>query len=84
VFDYIVISRVDHWVKQVFCISGIVLAIALEHAPVDMHTLWRLVLTFFAVSITASSNYVINEDPRRAHLILPTRTRSTGPSPRAV
>ncbi|GAC1459284.1 MAG: hypothetical protein PVSMB1_09230 [Gemmatimonadaceae bacterium] len=61
----IAIARVDHWFKNVFVLPGVV--VALGFAPLGPnvsaleHFLVRLVLGLLAVSLVASSNYVLNE-----------------------
>ena len=59
--SYLALARVDHWFKNVFMISGVLLA--LFHQPGELS--WRhipeLILAVFATCILASSNYVLNE-----------------------
>ena len=58
---YIRIMRIDHWIKQFFIVPGCVCAIFLTQAGLDIETLIRFVIGFFATSLIASANYVINE-----------------------
>lgn len=58
---YLEIARVDHWFKQVFCLPGIAMAIALDGVPVTSQSMIKMVIGLLAVCITCSSNYVINE-----------------------
>lgn len=53
--------RLDHSVKQIFVIPGIVIAASLTHANFSYGLIWRVVLGFLAVTTIASSNYVLNE-----------------------
>lgn len=53
--------RIDHWIKQFFIVPGCVCAIFLTQAGLDIETLIRFVIGFFATSLIASANYVINE-----------------------
>src|SRR3984893_9155613 len=59
------IARVDHWFKNVFVLPGVV--VALGFAPLSANAaaieafVIRLVLGLLAVSLVASSNYVLNE-----------------------
>jgi 4-hydroxybenzoate polyprenyltransferase len=53
--------RLDHSVKQVFVIPGIVIAASLTGAPLDRGLLVRTLLGLAAVMAAASSNYVLNE-----------------------
>ena len=58
---YLQIARPDHWVKNVFVLPGVVLAL---YADPDLHLfsiLPQLALAVFATCLAASSNYVLNE-----------------------
>ncbi|MBL0156363.1 MAG: UbiA prenyltransferase family protein [Bryobacterales bacterium] len=65
------ILRVSHWVKNVFVLPGVLVALALDRgrltALLPLHVLWGLL----AIGLVASSNYVLNEildsDSDRAH-----------------
>lgn len=59
---YIKIARPDHWVKNVFIMPGLVLALILINVPDDWGSfVMKLVAGFFATCFIASANYVINE-----------------------
>ena len=58
---YIQIARFDHWVKNVFVLPGVVVALAFEPAPLTPALLSRLFLGLIAFGFVASSNYVLNE-----------------------
>ena len=59
---YIKIARPDHWVKNVFIMPGLVLALILIHMPDNWGSfLIKLGAGFFATCLIASANYVINE-----------------------
>jgi decaprenyl-phosphate phosphoribosyltransferase len=58
---HIRIARIDHWVKNVFVLPGIVVALTLHHLPLTWDLVWRAVIGLLAVGLIASSNYVINE-----------------------
>ncbi|HVZ84797.1 MAG TPA: UbiA family prenyltransferase [Terracidiphilus sp.] len=58
---HVQIARLDHWVKNVFVLPGIVVALTLNHLPLNWELLWRSLLGLLAVGLVASSNYVINE-----------------------
>jgi 4-hydroxybenzoate polyprenyltransferase len=58
---YIQIARFDHWVKNVFVLPGVVVALAFEPAPITPALLSRLFLGLIAFGLVASSNYVLNE-----------------------
>lgn len=57
---YIRIARVDHWIKNIFVLPGIVVAYQLTHVPVPR--LWlKIIVGLIAVCLVTSANYVINE-----------------------
>jgi decaprenyl-phosphate phosphoribosyltransferase len=58
---HLAIARFDHWVKNVFVLPGIVIALTLYRLPLTWHLAWKSVLALLAVGLIASSNYVINE-----------------------
>lgn len=59
---YIKIARPDHWVKNVFIMPGLVLALILISMPDDWGIFaLKFVAGFFATCFIASANYVINE-----------------------
>lgn len=59
---YIKIARPDHWVKNVFIMPGLVLALILINTPDNWGSfLVKLGAGFFATCLIASANYVINE-----------------------
>jgi decaprenyl-phosphate phosphoribosyltransferase len=58
---YMSLFRLDHSVKQVFVIPGIVIAVSLTGAPASLVLFYRCVLGLCAVVAVASSNYVLNE-----------------------
>ena len=58
--DYLALARVDHWVKHVFIVPGIVLAcVLLDRTPLG--SLRAIALGFAAAALVASANYVLNE-----------------------
>lgn len=59
---YIKIARPDHWVKNVFIMLGLVLALILIRMPDEWGSfIIKLAAGFFATCFIASANYVINE-----------------------
>jgi decaprenyl-phosphate phosphoribosyltransferase len=58
---HIGIMRVDHWVKQVFVLPGIVAAVSNGTGDIPGGLPARLILGMAAVCLVSSSNYVINE-----------------------
>ena len=61
------ICRVDHWVKNVFVLPGIVVAMSVEPLGLTVATLMKCVVGLLAVCLIASSNYVLNEVLDAAH-----------------
>jgi 4-hydroxybenzoate polyprenyltransferase len=53
--------RLDHSVKQIFVVPGIVIAASLTGEPASVALLIRVLLGLAAVVAAASSNYVLNE-----------------------
>jgi 4-hydroxybenzoate polyprenyltransferase len=58
---HVQIARIDHWVKNVFVIPGIVVAVSLDPRHAGALSWTRLLLGCLATCLIASSNYVINE-----------------------
>jgi 4-hydroxybenzoate polyprenyltransferase len=53
--------RLDHWVKHIFVVPGIVIAISITATALDQALVFRTLLGLAAVIAAASSNYVLNE-----------------------
>jgi 4-hydroxybenzoate polyprenyltransferase len=53
--------RLDHWVKHIFVVPGIVIAISITATTLDKALVLRTLLGLAAVIAAASSNYVLNE-----------------------
>jgi decaprenyl-phosphate phosphoribosyltransferase len=58
---HIQIARADHWVKNVFVLPGLIVALSLDPAQVSNLNLLTLLAGFAAICLITSSNYVINE-----------------------
>jgi decaprenyl-phosphate phosphoribosyltransferase len=58
---HLLIARADHWVKNVFVLPGIIVAMSLERGKWSSLNPVTLILGFLAVCLIASSNYTINE-----------------------
>ncbi len=58
---YIKIMRLDHWIKQLFILPGLVFAIFIFNTSLNIELFIKIILGFLGVSFIASSNYVINE-----------------------
>jgi decaprenyl-phosphate phosphoribosyltransferase len=55
------ILRIDHWVKNVFVLPGIVVALSVDRARLASWSWANFALGMLAICLIASSNYVINE-----------------------
>jgi 4-hydroxybenzoate polyprenyltransferase len=55
------IMRVDHWVKNVFVLPGIVVALSVDRHARGSLDLFTLLIGLLSVCLVTSSNYVINE-----------------------
>jgi 4-hydroxybenzoate polyprenyltransferase len=55
------IMRIDHWVKQVFVLPGIVAALSNGLDTIPQGLWWRLGIGLASVCLVSSSNYVLNE-----------------------
>jgi len=58
---HVAIMRIDHWVKQVFVLPGIAIALTSDVTHITNRAWWTVPLGFVAVCLVSSSNYVINE-----------------------
>lgn len=58
---HVQICRFDHWIKNVFIIPGLLLAISVNPESLNTHLAIPIVIGFLAAGLVASSNYVINE-----------------------
>ena len=62
IMNYVKIARPDHWIKNIFIMPGLVLAVILIGRPEDIvQFIIKLLAGFFATCFIASANYVINE-----------------------
>ncbi|MFL6278024.1 MAG: UbiA prenyltransferase family protein [Blastocatellia bacterium] len=55
------IARVDHWIKNVLVLPGIVVAMSIDHSVLNAALPRRVVIGLLAVCLVTSSNYVLNE-----------------------
>ena len=81
---YLRIARLDHWVKNVFMLPGVVFG-AMLSPNLPAHLIWSIPLAFVALGLVASANYVINEwldaDADQYHPIKHTRPMVSTPLP---
>jgi 4-hydroxybenzoate polyprenyltransferase len=55
------IARADHWIKNVFVLPGIAVAISIDRSTLTRGLIWQIVIGLISVCLVASSNYVLNE-----------------------
>jgi decaprenyl-phosphate phosphoribosyltransferase len=55
------IARLDHSIKNLFVLPGIVIPLSVAPQLLNRQLLWRLFLAFISITLVACSNYVINE-----------------------
>jgi decaprenyl-phosphate phosphoribosyltransferase len=58
---HIAIARLDHSIKNLFVLPGVIIPISVYPALFNVHLLWKLLTAFAAITLIACSNYVINE-----------------------
>ena len=55
------ISRVDHLIKNVFVLPGILISLSLDHSKLTSALPFHILLGLLSVCLVSSSNYVLNE-----------------------
>jgi 4-hydroxybenzoate polyprenyltransferase len=58
---HIAIMRVDHSIKNIFVLPGILIPLSIDDRLLNTGLIRPLVLAFFSITLIACSNYVINE-----------------------
>lgn len=58
---HLAIARIDHWVKNVFVIPGVLVALSVALPGHWVSLAIRLVIGLLSVGLIASSNYILNE-----------------------
>jgi len=58
---HIQIARIDHWVKNVFVLPGIVVALSVDRPMLTSWSWLNFLVGMLAICLIASSNYVLNE-----------------------
>ena len=58
--NYIAIARPEHWIKNLFVLPGVVLALLFVPLPFEQFAL-RLVLALLSTCLVSSANYALNE-----------------------
>ena len=59
--DYLVMTRPDYWLKNIFIIPGLFFALAVYDAPITPTLVSNIALGFLSSILIVSANYVINE-----------------------
>ena len=59
--NYIKIARPDHWIKNMFILPGIIMAVMIFGKNQILPNIWNIVIGTMATCFIASANYVINE-----------------------
>jgi decaprenyl-phosphate phosphoribosyltransferase len=55
------ILRLDHCIKQIFILPGVILAIAITGRHIDRDFIWNVLIGMLSATLISSSNYVLNE-----------------------
>ena len=55
------IMRVDHWIKNLFVLPGVVVGLTVAEERLNTGFIPRLLLGLLTVGLTTSANYVLNE-----------------------
>ena len=58
---HLAIARLDHSIKNVFVLPGVIIPLSLYPSLISKDLIWKLVLAFVSITLVACSNYVINE-----------------------
>lgn len=58
---HIRILRLDHCIKQIFILPGVILAIAITERHIDRDFIWNVLIGMLSATLISSSNYVLNE-----------------------
>ncbi len=58
---YLSIIRIDHWIKNIFMIPGIMMGFIFSNILASQELFIDIILGVFATCLVASANYVINE-----------------------
>src|SRR5438309_5533923 len=58
---HIKLARVDHWIKNVFVLPGIVVAVSMDRTTLTAALPWHVLVGLLSVCLVTSSNYVLNE-----------------------
>jgi len=58
---HIAIARLDHSIKNLFVLPGVVVPLSVQPSLMGPHLVWTLLLAAISITLVACSNYVINE-----------------------
>ena len=79
---HLAIMRLDHSIKNLFVLPGVIVPLSVEPALMNLHLVATLVWALVAITLVACSNYVINEvldaPFDRMHAVKKTRPAARG------
>jgi decaprenyl-phosphate phosphoribosyltransferase len=55
------VMRIDHWIKNIFVLPGVFIALTVVPEKISISLIPVLLLGLFSIGLIASSNYVLNE-----------------------
>jgi decaprenyl-phosphate phosphoribosyltransferase len=58
---HLAIARLDHSIKNLFVLPGVIVPLSAYPSLLDWHLVGKLAIAFVAITLVACSNYVINE-----------------------
>jgi decaprenyl-phosphate phosphoribosyltransferase len=58
---YLEIARLDHWIKNVFVLPGLLVALSIDPGRLRQLDPWTVLAGLLAVCLVSSANYVLNE-----------------------
>ncbi|MBW4037494.1 MAG: UbiA prenyltransferase family protein [Acidobacteria bacterium] len=58
---HLAIARLDHSIKNLFVLPGVIVPLSVYPALFNLHLVGTLVIAFISITLVACSNYVINE-----------------------
>src|ERR1700676_1427376 len=58
---HLAIARLDHSIKNLFVLPGVIVPLSVDPALLNAHLVVTLLWAFLSITLVACSNYVINE-----------------------
>lgn len=59
--DYLLMTRPEYWLKNIFIFPGLFFAVAVYHTPLNSTLLFNVIAGLVSAIFIVSSNYIINE-----------------------